>query len=73
LKGPSVPRRAINSVFLRIKEHADGRVAGKCGNSDSAMDIEKGERVTAEVVPWECFSGGTTCRALHPEGQVPGD
>jgi hypothetical protein len=44
---------ASDIEFLDVKEKTDGTLTGKCGNRDLVMTIEKGERVTPEVVQWE--------------------
>jgi RNA polymerase sigma factor (sigma-70 family) len=45
------------TASLIVKEHPDGTVTGKWGAAGSEMTIEKGERVTPQVLHWECSTG----------------
>jgi hypothetical protein len=43
--------------FLSATEHPDGSLTGKWGDPKDPLTIEKGERVTANVLQWESPSG----------------
>jgi hypothetical protein len=45
------------TASLLVEEHQDGTLTGKWGAAGSEMTIEKGERVTPQVLHWECSTG----------------
>jgi hypothetical protein len=45
------------TASLMVEEHSDGTLTGKWGAAGSEMTIEKGERVTPQVLHWECSAG----------------
>jgi hypothetical protein len=45
------------TASLLVEEHQDGTLTGKWGAAGSEMTIENGERVTAQVLHWECSTG----------------
>ena len=45
------------TASLLVEEHPDGTLTGKWGAAGSEMTIEKGERVTPQVLHWECSTG----------------
>lgn len=57
--GKSANEKEQSGGFVDIKENADGTLTGKWGSKGNVMTIEKGERVTADVLRWEStFEGG---------------
>jgi hypothetical protein len=48
------------TVSLIVEEHEDGTLTGKFGRQQ--LTIEKGERVTPQVLHWECKSGARLYR-----------
>lgn len=59
--GKSVSAEVMSDTFLDITEHEDGTLTGMWGSrSVCEVEIEKGERLTAELLRWESTTPGAT-------------
>jgi hypothetical protein len=51
--GTGVNHLDKSDAFLEVAENEDGTLTGKWGSTGNELKIEKGERVTADVLRWE--------------------
>ena len=69
--GKSVSAEVMSDTFLDITEHEDGTLTGMWGcRGVCEVKIEKGERLTAELLRWESTAPGAT--AWHVVARVDG-
>lgn len=69
--GKSVSAEAMSDTFLDITEHEDGTLTGMWGSRGVCeVKIEKGERLSAELLRWESTTPGAT--TWHVVARVDG-
>lgn len=51
--GTSINSSGKSDGFLEVTENEDGTLTGKWGSTGNELKIDKGERVTADILRWE--------------------